>query len=474
MKNTKQLLSFIALSISLSLSPFYTVFAEVSQPSNTSDSTAAIQNTIVPAKATTPRQLPSLAPMLEQILPAVVTIQTQGSNTVQSQIPNEFRHFFPFLSEQQAPRTVQGLGSGVIINAQKGYIVTNHHVVNNAEKINIELNNGQSFPAKLIGKDAQSDIAVLQIENPTNNLKEIRLANSDELRVGDFAVAIGNPFGIGQTVTSGIVSALARSGLNVSGFENFIQTDASINRGNSGGALVNLNGELIGINTAIIAPNGGNVGIGFAIPSNMVQDLATQIIEFGEVQRGLLGIKGLELTSDLAKAFKLQIQKGAFVAEIITDSPAEKAGIQAGDVITSIDNRPINNFSELRARIATMGAGKNVVLGIVRDNKELTINVTLQSNKESSLAATSLLPQLSGAKLTDSQVDGVDGVKIESIEKDSFAARLGLKENDMIVAINSEQIKNIADFKRIVDAKPSTIALKIMRGKNNIYLILRS
>lgn len=470
MKNRKHVLSILALGISLSLSPFYAAFA------NAAD--AAQPQTLTPTPNNAASQsLPSLAPMLEKILPAVVTVKTKGKNvaqTTQNNIPEEFRFFFPFFAEQQTqPRVVQGLGSGVIIDAKKGYIVTNNHVVKDADEIAISLNDGREFPAKLIGKDTQSDIAVLQIEKPTD-LAEMHLADSDKLRVGDFAVAIGNPFGLGQTVTSGIVSALARSGLNVSGIENFIQTDASINRGNSGGALVNLNGELIGINTAIIAPGGGNVGIGFAIPSNMVRDLTSQIIQFGNVQRGLLGIKGLELNSELAKVFKLNVQKGAFVAEVIADSSAEKGGIQAGDVIVSIDDRPIASFSDLRARIATMGIGKKIKLGIIRDDKALTLDVTLQSNQGSKQPAKTILPQLAGAEFSDANADGVEGVHIDSVTKDSFAARLGLKENDVIVAVNSEKIKKISDLKRIVDSKPAAIALKIMRGKSTVFLVLRT
>lgn len=222
----------------------------------------------------------------------------------------------------------------MIIDAAKGYVLTNNHVINNADKIRVQLNDGRELDAKLVGRDEQSDIALLQLSD-TKNLTAIKMADSDQLRVGDFAVAVGNPFGPGQTATSGIISALGRSGLNLEGLENFIQTDASINRGNSGGALVNLNGELIGINTAILAPSGGNVGIGFAIPSNMAQNLSQQLIEFGEVKRGLLGIKGSEMTPDMAKAFNTDAQRGAFVSEVLPKSAAAKAGIKAGDILGS-------------------------------------------------------------------------------------------------------------------------------------------
>ena len=254
--------------------------------------------------------MPSLAPMLEHVTPAVVSISVEGTQKSTQRIPEVFR---PFLGrgDQVRERPFRGLGSGVVINAAKGYVATNHHVVNNADDIKVTLSDGRQLDAKLIGSDPEADIALLQIE--ADNLTEIKRADSDQRRVGDFTVAIGNPFGLGQTVTSGIVSALGRSGLNIEKYENFIQTDAAINSGNSGGALVNLRGELIGINTAIIGPNGGNIGIGFAIPANMVNNLIDQIIEFGEVRRGVLGIAGQPLTPELAKNFGHNTQHGAFV-----------------------------------------------------------------------------------------------------------------------------------------------------------------
>lgn len=238
--------------------------------------------------------VPSLAPMVEEVSPAVVDISVAGTHVQRQQIPELFQRFFGAPQEQVREQPFRGLGSGVIVDAKQGYIVTNSHVVNGADKIRVGLNDGRDFDAKLIGQDEQADIALLQIE--ADNLTEIKKADSDKLRVGDFVVAIGNPFGLGQTVTSGIISALGRSNLNIGNYENFIQTDAAINSGNSGGALINLKGELVGINTAIIAPGGGNVGIGFAIPANMVHSFTHQLIEFGEIRRGVLGVAGRELT----------------------------------------------------------------------------------------------------------------------------------------------------------------------------------
>ncbi|WP_392560958.1 Do family serine endopeptidase [Orbus sturtevantii] len=452
----KKCLTILALTIGLSLGSF--AQASIKLPSFISTPSGNTQ------------ELPSLAPMLEQVLPSVVSIKVEGTAQVQNNIPEEFKRFFGYPENQS--RAFVGQGSGVIIDADKGYVVTNNHVIDNAEKITILVNDGREFTAKLIGKDPLTDIALLQIENG-KNLTAIKLADSDKLRVGDFAVAIGNPFGIGQTVTSGIISALARSGLNMNGFENFIQTDASINRGNSGGALINLNGELIGINTAIIAPGGGNVGIAFAIPSNMVKNLTEQFSEFGQVKRGVLGIKGNELTSDIAKAFDLNVQKGAFISEVLEDSAAKEAGIKAGDVIISMDGKPIESFAELRAKVATAGVGREISLGLIRDGKQVMLKVKLKTSDESTTEAKTIHPSLDGASLANSDQDGKDGVLIDKIIAGSAASKLGLKEGDLITGINKAPIKNIADLRKIIENKPAVIALNIVRDKSNIYLILR-
>lgn len=296
----------------------------------------------LPASAALPltvqgEQVPSLAPMLEKVTPAVVSIAVEGTQVSRQRIPEQFQFFFgpDFPTEQLQERPFKGLGSGVVINSEKGYVVTNYHVINGANSIRVQLHDGREYEAKLVGGDKMSDIALLQLKN-AKHLTEIKIADSDQLRVGDFAVAIGNPFGLGQTVTSGIISALGRSGLNIENFENFIQTDAAINSGNSGGALVNLNGELIGINTAILGPNGGNVGIGFSIPSNMMKNLTDQILKYGEVKRGMLGVQGGEVNSELAEALGLDSSKGAFVSQVVPDSAADKAGLKAGDVIVPL------------------------------------------------------------------------------------------------------------------------------------------
>ncbi|MCK8564980.1 serine endoprotease DegQ [Yersinia ruckeri] len=421
------------------------------------------------------QSLPSLAPMLEKVLPAVVSVHVTGTQAQQQRLPEEFKFFFgpnaPMGKENSRP--FEGLGSGVIINAEKGYVLTNNHVINNADKIRVQLNDGREYDAKLLGRDEQTDIALLQLTD-AKNLKAIPIADSDNLRVGDFAVAVGNPFGLGQTATSGIISALGRSGLNLEGLENFIQTDASINRGNSGGALVNLNGELIGINTAILAPGGGNIGIGFAIPSNMAQNLSQQLIEFGEVKRGILGIKGSEMTADIAKAFNIDAQRGAFVSEVMPKSAAAKAGIKAGDVLVSVDGKPISSFAELRAKIGTTGPGKTIKVGLLREGKPLEVAVTLENSNPTSTSAETLSSSLQGASLSNTDIKGSGkGVKIDSVAKGSPAAQAGLQKDDVIIGINRQRIQDITQLRKALEAKPPVMALNIIRGNETIYLLLR-
>ncbi|WP_059244479.1 serine endoprotease DegQ [Escherichia albertii] len=455
MKKQTQLLSALALSVGLTLSaPFQAVAS-------------------IPGQVAGQPPLPSLAPMLEKVLPAVVSVRVEGTASQDQKIPEEFKKFFGDDLPEQPAQPFEGLGSGVIINANKGYVLTNNHVINQAQKISIQLNDGREFDAKLIGGDDQSDIALLQIQNP-GKLTQIAIADSDKLRVGDFAVAVGNPFGLGQTATSGIISALGRSGLNLEGLENFIQTDASINRGNSGGALLNLNGELIGINTAILAPGGGSVGIGFAIPSNMARTLAQQLIDFGEIKRGLLGIKGTEMSADIAKAFNLDVQRGAFVSEVLPGSGSAKAGIKAGDIITSLNGKPLNSFAELRSRIATTEPGTKVKLGLLRNGKPLEVEVTLDTSTSSSASAEMITPALEGATLSDGQLkDGGKGIKIDEVVKGSPAAQAGLQKDDMIIGVNRDRVNSIAEMRKVLAAKPGIIALQIIRGNESIYLLMR-
>ena len=456
MKKPARLLSALALSIGMSLA---------ATPGAMATLPAQIQG----------QALPSLAPMLEKVLPAVVSVHVEGTDSGQQgqDIPEPLKRFFGQAPGQSQPQPFEGLGSGVIIDAAKGYILTNNHVVNGADKISVQLSDGNEYDAKLIGHDEQTDIALIQVEG-AKNLTQVKIADSDALKVGDFAVAIGNPFGLGQTATSGIISALGRSGLNLEGLENFIQTDAAINRGNSGGALVNLNGELIGINTAILASSGGNIGIGFAIPSNMAMNLAQQLIEFGEVKRGQLGIKGTEMTADMAKAFKVDAQRGAFVSEVLPKSAAATAGIKSGDIITAVDGKPITSFAELRVKIGTTAPGKEVKIGLLREGKPLTLTVKLESGTQSSASAAQLSPALQGATLSDSQLkDGTKGVKVDDVAKSTPAEQVGLHKDDVIIGVNRAPVHNLAELRKILEAKPPLVALNVVRGGESIYLLLR-
>lgn len=455
MKKKNQLLSALALSVGLSLSASFPASAAL------------------PSQVPGQEAIPSLAPMLEKVLPAVVSVQVEGTARQSQRIPEELKKYFGEDAPDQQAQPFKGLGSGVIIDAAKGYILTNNHVISQADKISVQLNDGREFDAKLIGGDDQSDIALLQVQNPSN-LTQIAIADSDKLRVGDFAVAVGNPFGLGQTATSGIVSALGRSGLNLEGLENFIQTDASINRGNSGGALLNLNGELIGINTAILAPGGGSIGIGFAIPSNMAKTLSQQLIQFGEVKRGLLGIKGMEMSADIAKAFKLNVQRGAFVSEVLPNSGSAKAGVKSGDIIVSLNDKPLSSFAELRSRIATTEPGAKVKLGLIREGKPLTVEVTLDKSTSSSASAEQISPALQGATLSDGQLkNGTKGISVTTVEKSSPAAQAGLHQDDVIVGVNRTRVQSIAEMRKVLESKPAVIALQIIRGNDTLYILLR-
>lgn len=411
--------------------------------------------------------------MIERTSPAVVSIAVEGTQVTRRQVPEMFREFFGAPDEQVSERPFRGMGSGVIINAAEGYVVTNNHVVDNADEIIVKLTDGREFTAKKLGADKQSDIALLKIE--ADDLSEVALANSDQLRVGDFVVAIGNPFGLGQTVTSGIVSALGRSGLNIGGLEDFIQTDAAINRGNSGGALVNLNGELVGINTAIFGPNGGNVGIGFAIPSNMMKSLVNQIVEFGEVRRGLLGILGRDVDAGIAEAMRSKSNKGAFIEEVVAESAAAKAGLSAGDIITEINGNTLSSFDELRAKVGSMGAGAEVDLTIVRDGEEQVVEVTLGDAGITPEVAKEMHPAFEGSELNNGQDNaGNAGVVVTNVEVRSPAARIGLKDDDVIIGLNRQRVNNVADLRRLIEANEGNVmALNVKRGSSTIYVVIR-
>lgn len=418
------------------------------------------------------QEMPSLAPMLENVTPAVVNISVAGSREVRQRLPGGLEQFLGRGGELRQEQPFRGLGSGVIIDAKKGYVVTNHHVINEASDIQVTLKDGRTYKAKKIGEDPESDIALLQIE--ADDLKQLELADSDALRVGDFTIAIGNPFGLGQTVTSGIVSALGRGGLGIEGYEDFIQTDAAINSGNSGGALVNLKGQLIGINTAILGPNGGNIGIGFAIPANMMKNLVAQFVEYGEVRRGSLGVRGGDLNSEIAKAMKAKTNKGGWVQEVIPGSAADKAGLKSGDIITHLNGRQIDSFTEIRAKIATLGVGKEIALGILREDKAMTVKVTLEAAEATTAEAKVLHPMLEGTSLSDGKTpDGEKGIVIDDVAARSPAAALGLEKGDVIVGVSRSRVTTTKELRDILAKSSGVIALQVQRGDRILYVLIR-
>ncbi|MFP3547402.1 DegQ family serine endoprotease [Rhizobium sp. SIMBA_035] len=419
--------------------------------------------------------LPTLAPMLEQVTPAVVNIAVVSRAPAQDNPlysdPN-FRRFFNLPEQQQQAK--MSAGSGVIVDAAKGYVLTNHHVVDGGTQISVTLKDGRQLPAKLIGSDKETDIALLQID--AKNLTAITVGDSDVLKVGDYVVAIGNPFGLGQTVTSGIVSALGRSGLNIEGYEDFIQTDASINPGNSGGALVSLDGKLIGINTAILSPAGANVGIGFAVPSDMALSVMNQLAAHGEVRRGRLGIGIQDLTPDVAEALKLGELRGALIASVEPGSAAAKAGLRTGDVVTAINDRPVHGATDLRNRIGLTPVGSEIHVTVKRGDGERVIPVTITSEDQSSsdLSGT----PLDGARMREASAEeirqfGVPGIVIEGIATGSKAARAGLQAGDMIVAANRSPVSSLTDLRKALADKPTLLALELIRNGDPLLLMMR-
>ncbi|MGH1543876.1 MAG: DegQ family serine endoprotease [Arenicella sp.] len=423
--------------------------------------------------------LPSLAPMLELVQPAIVNISTVTHVSVPSSSlffdDPFFRHFFDAPREQQPrSRKRQGLGSGVIFDARNGFILTNSHVIDKADEINITLKDGREFKAEVIGSDKESDVAVIKIE--AEGLTAIPVGNSDALRVGDFVVAIGNPFGLRQTVTSGIVSALGRSGLGIEGYEDLIQTDAPINPGNSGGALVNLRGELVGINTAIFSPSGGSVGINFAIPVNMALQLKSQLVRYGEVQRGRLGVHIQDLTPALAEALSTTQVKGAIVAKVEEGSTAEQAGLKGGDIVINCNGRDIENGAALRNQIGLVRVGDDVVMQILRNDEPMTIIARMESVEADNKVGQSLNPRLEGAtfsELTDQKLSqNVSGILITKVERNSAAWFYGLREGDIIQSANRQAVTDLESFRNALKLKDA-ILLNIIRNGGGLFVLLQ-
>ncbi len=432
------------------------------------------------------QSLPTLAPMLEMVTPAVVNISAIGQVQVRTRnnLFNEpfFQHFFDIPNYRSETRKTRSLGSGVVVDAENGYVLSNHHVIDDAQQIIITFKDGRQLEARLIGSDSRTDVAVLQI--PAKNLTAIPMSDSDKLRVGDFAIAIGNPFGLGQTVTSGIVSALGRSGLGLSGknsqqnFEEFIQTDAAINVGNSGGALVNLNGELVGINTAILSPNrGGNVGIGFAIPVNMAKAVMEQLVAHGEIRRGYFGVVIQTLTPDLAEAMNTHLRHGVIIAGIEGDSPAESSGLQVHDIVTNINDHAVKSSTEMRNRIGLLNIGDRVTMDVYRGSKKITLSAKIGGEKyANSIAGDQLDRRLAGAVLADIPTSSNlanRGVFITEVERGSPASGYGLEKGDIIVSVNRRRVTSIKDVQTVMRLQPKRILVNIRRGQSAFFLLIR-
>ena len=433
---------------------------------------------------------PTLAPLIKRVGPAVVSVYVEEQAQAQAVAPflNDpllERFFGPQGIPQIQPQPRQGTGSGVIIDADNGYVITNHHVIAEADAVTVVLSDGRRFEGEVVGSDAGTDVALLKIE--ANNLTALELGDSDSLEVGDFVLAIGNPFGLGQTVTSGIVSALgrglARGGMNADPYEDFIQTDASINPGNSGGALIDLDGQLVGINSVIIAPAGGNVGIGFAVPSNMANAVVRQLLEYGEVRRGMLGVTITDLTPDVTEGLGLDIEQGAVVREVVAGSPAERAGLQPGDIIVEFDGQAIEGSSDLRNTVGLVPVDSTVPLTYLREGQRRTVEVTISKSAGVALASGggASIERLQGAQFRnlstgDPQYGRVQGVLVASVAEGSPAAESGLMAGDVITSVGARTryiVRSVDELGEIIGQMRGTFALYILRDGRPLYLIVR-
>jgi len=419
------------------------------------------------------RPVVSLAPLVEAASPAVVNIrvsQTQTGNRYSPFGDDAFRRFFGIPDGPSMPREVASAGSGVIVDAENGYILTNHHVVGDADKIQISLIDGKVLDAEIVGSDPATDIAVIKVE--AEGLTDMPIGNSDTARVGDFVIAIGNPFGLGHTVTSGIISALGRTGISRDGYEDFIQTDASINPGNSGGALVNMQGELIGINSAIISRSGGNVGIGFAVPTEIASSIMNQILDFGEIRRGLLGVGIQTIDAEMAEALDTSVESGALITNIVPSSAAEDAGLEVGDIIVELNKEKIDNASELRNKIGLLRSGDQVNLKYVRNKKTLSTRAQLGQAAGRQLTGADIHPGLDGAVFAAASTTSDDGVEVTEVEQGSPAAQRGLRPGDVITAVNRTRVGNLQDLASVAGNNRILFLLE-QRGDRSLMLQIR-
>lgn len=432
--------------------------------------------------ATVPLGATSLAPMLQKVLPAIVNIRAQVNTLMKPDDEQQIdknkgngNNNQDNGSKPPMPDKALSVASGVIVDANKGYILTNSHAIEDAQAINITLSDGRHYTAKVLGMDKPSDIALLQIQ--AKNLTAITISDSNQLKVGDIVAAIGNPYGLNQSVTAGIVSALGRTTLGIESYENFIQTDAPINPGNSGGALVNTQGELVGINTAIFGPNRGSVGIGFAIPSNMAKSVMQQLIEYGNVQRGALGIAAQDVTPELASAFGINIEKGAAVTQVLANSPAEQAGLQVGDIITAINGAEVKSANDVVNGIGFLRVNSRANIQFLRSNRSHSVNVVISDPKKRMEISQSADPFLYGIGLKDftllSPVHGnVKGILVVSVEEDSNAWQSDLLPGDVITYANQQKVTNIAELRKIASDTKQTLLLNVLRGPGAVFLVI--
>lgn len=430
------------------------------------------------AKQSTPvlnGSMPSLAPVVSQTAAGVVNISTlsRGAESDNPMFADPFFRRFFGVPDRPQQREAQASGSGVIVDAAKGYVLTNHHVIKGATKVVVTLRDRREFTAKIVGSDPATDIALLQI--PPEKLTAVKIGESDALLVGDYVLAIGNPFGVGQTVTSGIVSALGRAGLNIEGYEDFIQTDASINPGNSGGALINLRGELIGINTAIIGPSGGNVGIGFAVPTNMAMRVMDQLAKFGEVKRGGIGIAAVgEVNQEIAKEAKLASIEGAVINTVIGGSPADKAGLKKGDIVTAVNGRPVRTGYDLRNQQALTPIGQALDLAITRDGRTRNVRVNVETPARAQGLRPERVNELPGTELASIPKElNRRGVYVLEVEKESEAFQIGLRENDVLLGVNGRYTNSPQDVRNAIREANRFVVFTVVRGDSRLELRAR-
>jgi serine protease Do len=451
---------------------------------------------LVSARSATGAVPPDFADLTERLSPTVVNVYTTQTVEMSSsphqflpdemEIPEPFRRFFGLPDQNQAPQKREfkrtSLGSGVIVTSD-GYILTNNHVVEDADEINVTLSTFEEYEATIIGRDPKSDLALIKIK-PQNDLPAVTFGNSDDLRVGEWVLAIGNPFGLQQTVTAGIVSAKGRS-INNESYGNFIQTDASINPGNSGGPLFNLNGQMVGVNTAIFSRTGGNIGIGFAIPVNMAENVFAQLKEHGKVARGWLGVMIQQVTNELAKSFNLERPIGALVGQVVSDSPAEKAGLKAGDVIISYNGREVSQMTMLPAMVANTKVGTKAKVELIRDGEKMTITVEIgkMDEEEAVVAGTEtgtskklgMTVQELTPKLAESLgIDKTEGLIVTDVDPDSSAAEAGIHRGDIVLEINREKVGSVTEYRKALqDAKDKkTVLLLIQRDQNTRFVVI--